>query len=50
MLQGHAMFRPGDMHVTRSADARSVPAVVHERHNLGWTIKYTLRCDDGVVG
>eukprot|EP00197_Chlamydomonas_leiostraca_P006496 CAMPEP_0202868934 /NCGR_PEP_ID=MMETSP1391-20130828/11421_1 /ASSEMBLY_ACC=CAM_ASM_000867 /TAXON_ID=1034604 /ORGANISM="Chlamydomonas leiostraca, Strain SAG 11-49" /LENGTH=379 /DNA_ID=CAMNT_0049549165 /DNA_START=294 /DNA_END=1432 /DNA_ORIENTATION=- len=46
--KAQAMFRPSDMTVTRTADARSAPAVVAERHNLGWTIKYTLRFDDDV--
>jgi hypothetical protein len=52
------MFRPTDMVVNKavatggaadSAGLRGAGATVAERHNLGWTIKYTLRFDDDVV-
>lgn len=48
--KAYAMFRPGDMQVTKTAEPNAAPAVVSEKHNLGWTIKYMLRFDDDVVG
>jgi hypothetical protein len=57
-----AMFRPSDMVINKAvggsaagggaesaAGPRGAGATVSERHNLGWTIKYTLRFDDDVV-
>ncbi|KAG1677593.1 hypothetical protein FOA52_014491 [Chlamydomonas sp. UWO 241] len=52
------MFRPSDIQIFKTPQAPSLtadgsvltlaPAVVSERHNLGWVIKYTLTFDDGV--
>jgi hypothetical protein len=53
------MFRPSDIQLFKVPQAPQVsadgavltlaPAVVSERHNLGWVIKYVLTFDDGIV-
>lgn len=45
------MFRPSDMSVSRTLieGLAQTPALVSERHNLGWTVKYVLRFEDDVV-
>ena len=51
--KSQAMFRPTDMTITRAspnaAPQQAAVATVADKHNLGWTIKYTLRFDDEVV-
>lgn len=52
------MFRPSDIQLFKTPQAPQVspdgavltlaPAVVSERHNLGWVIKYVLTFDDGI--
>ncbi|GFH33184.1 ABC transporter domain-containing protein, partial [Haematococcus lacustris] len=43
-----AMFRPSDMQISKTCSDKGAAAVVVERTNLGWTLKYLLRFDDDV--
>uniref|UniRef100_A0A699ZS69 CysA-like protein n=1 Tax=Haematococcus lacustris TaxID=44745 RepID=A0A699ZS69_HAELA len=43
-----AMFRPSDMQISKTCSDKGAAAVVVERTNLGWTLKYLMRFDDDV--
>jgi sulfate transport system ATP-binding protein len=52
--KAETMFRPSDIQLLRTAppegEARPyIAADVMDRTNLGWTVKYVLRFDDGVA-